>query len=258
MQKRHIVLEGVIEEYLKTQEPVSSKQLQEHLPITLSSATIRYYFKQLTQNGYLQKRHISSGRIPSQKSLRQYWRARLRKRTFRLRSFPDLEALADRYEVVCEYSRYKRAPLQEVQNYDNRFLVVVFGDEELILAYNEKVEKFLDSLVGKEALDVAEHCMSVGLMAAGQKIKSFATEEFELYNLEELLRLGVADSSWAKANLVDIVKGRRLAWEKPGLRFEGKYLSYKFFVISEKRAEVLLLGELHKDYCAFLKNLDKE
>jgi len=260
MKKRHVVLEGVIKEFIKSSEPVSSRQLQEQLGIELSSATIRYYFKQLTQNGYLQKKHVSSGRIPSEKSLRNYWRSRLKKRTFAIGQFPDFDELAKEYGIVCEYNLYRNSHLKEVKNYKNRFLVLGFDDEELILPYNEKVEKYLGSLIDKPALDVAQHCMNVGLRGICGKIKSFIAEDFGLCNLEELLELGLEDTSWAKTNFTDIVKGKRLTYEKPGLKFDGKYLSYKFFVVHEphKRAEVLLFGRLYRDYCAFLKNLEKE
>lgn len=66
------VLFGLINYYLKTGKPVGSNTLKEAGFDTLSSATIRNYFAQLEQEGFLIQQHSSGGRIPTHAAYRLY------------------------------------------------------------------------------------------------------------------------------------------------------------------------------------------
>jgi len=60
----------IVDEYVKTAEPIGSKSLSEILNV--SSATIRNEMSILEDLGYIEKTHTSSGRIPSEKGYRYY------------------------------------------------------------------------------------------------------------------------------------------------------------------------------------------
>lgn len=60
----------VVEEYIKTAKPVSSKSLCDTL--NCSSATVRSEMASLEELGLIEKTHISSGRVPSEKGYRFY------------------------------------------------------------------------------------------------------------------------------------------------------------------------------------------
>ena len=64
------LLKLIIEDYIKTVTPVSSKALEETMGC--SSATIRNEMATLEKEGLLEKTHISSGRVPSDKGYRYY------------------------------------------------------------------------------------------------------------------------------------------------------------------------------------------
>ena len=64
------ILEIIIREYVKEVTPVGSKNICDEL--NCSSATIRNEMKTLEDLGYLEKTHISSGRVPSEKGYRYY------------------------------------------------------------------------------------------------------------------------------------------------------------------------------------------
>ena len=66
------VLQAIVEEYIYTAEPVSSKALIEKYDLNCSSATIRNEMAELEKTGMLDKMHTSSGRIPSAKGYRYY------------------------------------------------------------------------------------------------------------------------------------------------------------------------------------------
>lgn len=70
--RQKLILKAIIEEYVDSIEPVGSKVLTEKPYLDFSSATIRYDMQFLEENGYLEKTHTSSGRIPSEKGYRFY------------------------------------------------------------------------------------------------------------------------------------------------------------------------------------------
>ena len=64
------LLKEIVLEYIKTARPVGSKSLCKKFKC--SSATIRNDMAELESLGYLEKTHISSGRIPSEEGYRYY------------------------------------------------------------------------------------------------------------------------------------------------------------------------------------------
>lgn len=66
------ILAAVVEQYIKTGEPVGSKSLLEYQPMSLSSATVRNEMAELSSMGLLEQPHTSAGRIPSHKGYRYY------------------------------------------------------------------------------------------------------------------------------------------------------------------------------------------
>ncbi|MCL2035773.1 MAG: heat-inducible transcriptional repressor HrcA [Oscillospiraceae bacterium] len=66
------ILEAIIDEYIKTGEPVGSKLLSERLSFKVSPATVRNEMAILEQEGYLDHPHTSAGRIPTVKGYRLY------------------------------------------------------------------------------------------------------------------------------------------------------------------------------------------
>ena len=70
--RKKLILQAVIEEYINTAEPVSSGTLVEKYELEFSSATIRNDMADLEKEGFLEKPHTSAGRIPSVKGYRFY------------------------------------------------------------------------------------------------------------------------------------------------------------------------------------------
>jgi len=63
--RRIEIFKAIVDEYIKTAEPVGSKALQQQYHLPYSSATIRNDMQELEEMGYLEKTHTSSGRVPS-------------------------------------------------------------------------------------------------------------------------------------------------------------------------------------------------
>ncbi|WP_339034731.1 heat-inducible transcriptional repressor HrcA [Spiroplasma endosymbiont of Cantharis rufa] len=70
--RQNLILKSIIEEYIKTALPVGSKRIQEVLTMEVSSATIRNESAFLEEQGFLEKAHTSSGKVPSTKGYRYY------------------------------------------------------------------------------------------------------------------------------------------------------------------------------------------
>ncbi len=86
------VLQALVEEYIRTGEPVSSQMILDRSALDVSSATIRNEVARLESYGFVAQPHTSSGRIPTHQGYRYYVDhcspARLRSATHdRIRSF---------------------------------------------------------------------------------------------------------------------------------------------------------------------------
>lgn len=68
--RQNLLLKMIIEEYIQTATPVGSKSIC--AAMGCSSATIRAEMSTLEELGLLEKTHISSGRVPSEKGYRYY------------------------------------------------------------------------------------------------------------------------------------------------------------------------------------------
>ena len=71
-ERKKKVLKAIVEQYINTAEPVSSNAIAQNYDLNYSSATIRNEMSDLEKIGLLEKTHISSGRIPSEKGYRYY------------------------------------------------------------------------------------------------------------------------------------------------------------------------------------------
>ena len=66
------ILKVVVEDYIRSAEPVSSKAIAARMGGSVSSATIRNELADLVDLGYLEQPHTSAGRVPSPKGYRLY------------------------------------------------------------------------------------------------------------------------------------------------------------------------------------------
>lgn len=71
-ERRHFVLRALIEEYIRSGEPVGSRHLVERHAISCSSATVRNELVALEESGYVYQPHVSSGRIPTDAGYRAF------------------------------------------------------------------------------------------------------------------------------------------------------------------------------------------
>jgi len=66
------ILQVIVDDFVTSAQPVGSRQISKKEWITFSPATIRNEMADLEEQGFLEKTHTSSGRVPSEKGYRFY------------------------------------------------------------------------------------------------------------------------------------------------------------------------------------------
>ena len=70
--RKDLILKYIVEDFIETAEPVGSHSLLNKHKLQISSATVRNVMASLEKEGYLEKTHTSSGRVPSLEGYRYY------------------------------------------------------------------------------------------------------------------------------------------------------------------------------------------
>ena len=84
------ILAAVVDEYIRTAEPVGSKHLAENAGLGCSSATIRNELAELVALGYLEQPHTSAGRVPTPMGYRMYVNELMEKQKLSLEETEDI------------------------------------------------------------------------------------------------------------------------------------------------------------------------
>jgi heat-inducible transcriptional repressor len=67
-----LILQVIVDDFIRSAQPVGSRSLSKKEEISFSSATIRNEMADLEEMGFIEKTHTSSGRVPSEKGYRYY------------------------------------------------------------------------------------------------------------------------------------------------------------------------------------------
>ncbi len=143
-EREKTLLKYIVEDYIKTARPVSSKSLCDLL--NCSSATIRNEMSFLEDLGYLEKTHTSSGRVPSEKGYRYYvdhimvpkelsGEDMLKLQTiFRNQSLVLTDAIAKSMEIVSDMTNYTAVVLgaSSLENRLSRVEVVPLDGKKML------------------------------------------------------------------------------------------------------------------------------
>ena len=150
------ILRAIVETYIATAEPVGSKAVTELAGLDVSAATIRNEMADLTEQGYLEQPHTSSGRVPSAAGYRLYVNELMDRQQLTIQEtqrindalnlkMEELDRVIDRAgKVLSQLSDYpvftmaaakeritvKRFDLLMVE--DNAFIVVVMTDNSVV------------------------------------------------------------------------------------------------------------------------------
>jgi len=70
--RQKIILQILVDDYIRSAEPVGSRTISKRPDMSISPATVRNDMSDLEELGFLEQPHTSAGRIPSQKGYRFY------------------------------------------------------------------------------------------------------------------------------------------------------------------------------------------
>lgn len=71
-ERQRMILNAIVDDYIRSAEPVGSRSISKRGDVSYSPATIRNEMADLEELGFLEQPHTSAGRIPSHKGYRYY------------------------------------------------------------------------------------------------------------------------------------------------------------------------------------------
>ncbi len=145
-EREKLVLIAIVEEYVKTNEPVGSLVLSKRPELNFSTATLRNDMAALEEMDYLEKKHTSSGRIPSEKGYRLYIEEIMKRNENKSSDFPMIDEIFNRPNITGEQALYESMDLvAQLTNYAS----ITLGKT----AYSSRIKKLeFISLKGNQAV----------------------------------------------------------------------------------------------------------
>src|SRR5439155_10473213 len=185
-QRKAAVLHTIVEEYVRTGEPVGSETIAERADLGVSSATIRNEMAALEELGFLSHPHTSAGRIPTDAGYRHYVdtlpvRGRLRDVQRKAIASHFAEAILDLEEVlkgsVMLLSRLTQyagvaVPPGAAEEQLVRLELIDMGPTMMVLAVGQH------GRVDKQILDRPEHWSTEAFQGAERKLRALQGQTY--------------------------------------------------------------------------------
>ncbi len=130
--RRARILQALVEEFIRTGQPVSSRAILEASEVKVSSATVRNDLAKLESYGFVEQPHTSAGRVPTHQGYRYYVDhcapARLRSATrMRIESF-----FTDVHRELSKLLQETSGLLSDLSTYPAVVVGPGLGDEEVV------------------------------------------------------------------------------------------------------------------------------
>jgi len=102
------IIKGLVRQYIKTAEPVSSKFLSEKYDFGLCPSAIRIEFQFLIKEGFLEQPHTSAGRVPTDKAYRFFVDSLKEKREEKIEEELEdiLKGMQDKFRMASEITKF--------------------------------------------------------------------------------------------------------------------------------------------------------
>ncbi len=263
------ILQYVVDDYIATAQPVSSKSITEKYLPGLSSATIRSELAGLEEMGFLSQPHTSSGRVPSVEAYKLYVTELMDKSKLTKKELGAIKSaftnhagnleqvVQNAVKVISELTDYMSIACPMHSDKDVVLKMDIFRhkkNQALLLIVTETTlirDKFINIPESMTDGQVAEASQLLGKLVAGKKLGEISglsqkiSEEFAIYReIFEGVMSAIEDYIENKAEDV-IIKG------------EGKILNHPEYNDSEKVKNFLSVVT-SKDKLADLLTNDNE
>ncbi len=253
--KRDIILEEIIKAYIEENLPIGSSLLNERLNMQISASTIRVYFKKLSDEGVLTQLHVSSGRIPTDEALKGYWSEHLKlSYPVHIKNEENFSRLVEDFGLYCSINELICERLDEVIEVKGRYLLLVLGDEQIVLKYDENLSIFLEQMRGVNLWELKQLSLTYCLDELSEKLDHlvatkilFKKGEKVVYDMKE--NLPFVDNSFVfKLNegvfFDEVLPSGYMALKAPA-------------VYNGKNAHLFCLGQLYTDFESFLRRINE-
>lgn len=257
--KRDLILNSIIEAYLQDNMPIGSNELGSRMSAAIPASTIRVYFKKLSDEGKITKLHISGGRIPTIAAMRRYWSEifAISDINLEINDAEGLKKLCNEFELYCMIFGTIDNELLEILNLNNRYMILNFGEDEIVIKFDARMYKFLSNLAGVSLNKLELICSQVGLSELKSKIRElkrtkiyFQENEILAFDMFKDRRFKmIFDPSFSLQMDEKLTFSPMFDENFMGLKFSANYLG--------NEAQMICAGSIYTDYVKFI-NLIKE
>lgn len=125
-ERQRMILSAIIDDYVRSAEPIGSRSISKRGNVGFSPATIRNEMSDLEEMGFLEQPHTSAGRIPSHKGYRYYVDHLLQQAGLDTHELDTMKiAFAQRIHEMEEVIQHVAGMLSSLTNYTS----VILGPE---------------------------------------------------------------------------------------------------------------------------------
>jgi heat-inducible transcriptional repressor len=260
VKKQDLILDAIIRAYLENNLPIGSGELQAKMPIEISASTIRSYFQRLSSDGILMQLHISGGRIPTKKALQRYWIEKLVfDNILNLKNLATLRESVKNFGLFCVLEFNDKEVLREIINVKERFILLVFDNYEISIAFSSEAILFLSSLINVDVYSLRALAKKVGFDELRVKLDKMLIGNILFKEGEEIVHGMVRDSN--NNFLYSFYKDESSILElKEGVYFDD-IVDDGYMVVKQKAkientdTKLLCLGRLNVDFESFFNRV---
>ena len=190
-ERKKKILAAVVDEYVRTAEPVGSKVIAASAGLGCSSATIRNELAELVSLGYLEQPHTSAGRVPTPMGYRMYVNELMQKQKLSLEETEDInrrmsqklqeldDTISDVSRLASQLTDYPAMALTTrtvvtIKRFDiiyvdaNTFIIVVMLSDNTVksklvhlpVSVDQKLVQRLSSLFNSSFTDITEDAVT--------------------------------------------------------------------------------------------------
>jgi transcriptional regulator of heat shock response len=209
---------AIIKEFMESADEVGSVTLLEKYDFGVSSATIRNEMVSLMEEGFLEKKHVSSGRFPTDQAIRMYVKKQLE--DSQTNPMLSIEIKQGIYRERFNRDSVTNSILNLLSENTNSVAFVIldgilrYWGLSNILRYEElNNEQTLRSLINiiEDPSFLIKLCQKYG----GSKVSLLIGEESGIHNLEECSIAFIKTPFWeSKESYVGVLGSKRMDYQK--------------------------------------------
>lgn len=192
------ILKSIIDEYIDRGEPIGSKHLMQHGNFSLSPATIRNEMSDLEDMGYLDKTHVSSGRVPSSNAYRLYVDELMR----------DYKSSEEQLELLNELTRFKTDEMDKIITKARKIMsrVTNYATITVEQGSEEGVVKRFDTLLIDNTGMLLVMIMPDGTVNTKHINTGMPISAADVARIRDALNFSLAEKSLGNVSLPDIMR----------------------------------------------------